>query len=332
MLPITNAQEINSTISISEENITNAFLLSNVSLDNFNTSTETNISEDQVIPNINEGVYYELENSELNNSELNESEEEEELVQVPLPGEIVVITDNDTMMSGFYVELGDNNFTKTTEVNDFEIEFSEPEQNKIVAGLPILIYQEVKIVNNQEDSIFTDINLWNYVEEMLTNSVSVKIMTKDAELISEEPIIFTQLEAFESKELIIVYEFPPIEKDIFCTTKTLGDILPKDAKIINAELSLDSIIESTCTIKIYYKGTTQNFDIDVNLDELDKETIKSIFFVEQNTYLNLIDGKITIPKLNELNNLIEIPSIPEIIELNQTMIQNNQTINASNEN
>ena len=260
------------------------------------------VEEISLYRELNGGLYYDLEDH-IDNEPLDNSQVEQAILQTPLEGEIYTTTDNKTNFTSFYVELGDfEEIENLDQEKDFEIELLDVEQNIIIPGLPTTLYQKIIITNLKDEQVLASVNLWNYAKDLILNAVSIKVLSTDADLLSEQPMISLNLEPFEIKELIIVYEYPMVVKEIICEEKTLNDFLPVDAQLVRTEIPLNTIVDSHCSIKVYYDESLSDYEISIDLDDISEKLIKSIYYVEENRYLNVTDNLINLAEQN--NDLV----------------------------
>jgi len=249
-----------------------------------------------------DAVYYELgeEEPEQNENETAEPEyyeiDPEEVYednnQTILKGDVVEIINAENNFSEFYIELDE-----LTELdNDYDIEFSDIVQQNIFVETPVYLNQKIILTNEYDYGTEVTVNLWNHQEILLLGADSVEIFLKD-ELISEQPIFKLNLDSLEETELEIIYKYPPVKKEVTFIEETILDLLPKQARVIDSDISTSTIISKKVNIKVYHEGPIHYFDINVPVDELDKDEIKSIYFVEGDEYLSKDADLIMLPML-----------------------------------
>ncbi|MCK5107310.1 MAG: hypothetical protein KAQ83_01150, partial [Nanoarchaeota archaeon] len=92
-------------------------------------------------------------------------------------------------------------------------------------------------------------------------------------------------------------------KEIIKKDKTIMDLLPEQAKVISSDIPVDTIVNEGYNIRIYHEGPLHYFDINVPIDEIDQDEIKSMYFVEGDEYLLMEDGMVVLPKLENIEDV-----------------------------
>jgi len=283
-------------VSNNSENLNDSELLNNSN--NSIETQKTGVDEFGQYAELNESdnlTFFLDKNFDENIEEQNISNESEYSDVPQLSGELLTIEDNQTNQTNFYFEMVD----KPNDTQEVSVQLSEIEQGTIFLDLPVNMYQTVTITNTGDEKSTFTINLWDYPEQLpykyLSESKSIKIYSDD-ELVSEQPIILTELEPAESKEFTIIYEFEPVHKELNCDTKRISDLLPIDAEIIESDIDVNTVLSKECNVRIYHDGPVHYFDVDVYLDDKDSDNIKSIYYVEGEQYLEVTNNSIVLPE------------------------------------
>lgn len=232
------------------------------------------------------GLYYELNDTSF-------GEEEGEDNESSLAGELLVQQDDFSDVPGFYVRLDDLVDGLGIE-EGLIIDFSEAIQDEIQPGMKVDVRQTLTVTNTNDETKSLNLNLYNYPEKALLGADSIAIMIGQ-EIYSEQPMLFTELGPFESKEFTINYEFPPVEKNINCRVRRISDMIPSDAIVTRNDLPFDTVIGDVCDVKISHSGKRHYFDIILPLEGMDPERIKSVYYVEGGEYLEIMGQTVMLP-------------------------------------
>jgi hypothetical protein len=265
-----------------------------------NTSTEDSSSNDSQESKTNETSLEETDQNQTDSTNQTNSgyyeideETEDKTNNTPVIGNIVPKENNNTNITDYYVELDD---VENVKPDDIDFEFSNLGQNEINFEDPVTVFQSLILKNDDDNSKNVSFNLWNYQKETLNGMRSIEVL-KDGKIISEQPIFNIRLDAGEETEIELIYQYPKIEKTIERDDKTIMDLLPKQAKVVSSDLPVDTIINKRYNIRIYHEGPLHYFNINVPIDEIDKEDIESVYFVEGKTKLVMEDGVVVLPGL-----------------------------------
>ena len=132
--------------------------------------------------------------------------------------------------------------------------------------------------------------MWDYTEtipeEYLRQLSSVEIL-EDGEVQSEQLLFNIVLEPEQIKEFSIVYIYEPIEKKVQCEQKQIVDYLPKNAKIVESDLPLDTLVSKTCTVTIYHPASLPFTNVTIPLDEINPELVTSITHLQTGETIRL---------------------------------------------
>ena len=253
--------------------------LSSVSAENETNTTLLNITTNSsIIPTPSDiyGVYYLLddvpvEENNLTNITINDSN------LTPLPGEVSQFNE------GYYVLLGDDN---SEEELGYNLTVSSIDRIEVEVGSKVSLKQKATILNTLNVSETFSINLWDYVGDVLASATEVKVYL-DGNLISEQPIFFAHLNSNQTLVYDVEYVFPEIKMTTVCTTKTIRDLLPRDALVLSSKISLDTVIEETCDLAIEHNGAFYYVDIIIPVEMLSSNNIRKITYVEGNRTLEV---------------------------------------------
>ena len=253
--------------------------LSSVSAENETNTTLLNITTNSsIIPTPSDiyGVYYVLDDQPLDETNLTNITINDSSL-TPLPGEVSQFNE------GYYVLLGDDN---SEEELGYNLTVSSIDRIEVEVGSKVSLKQKATILNTLNVSETFSINLWDYVGDVLASATEVKVYL-DGNLISEQPIFFAHLNSNQTLVYDVEYVFPEIKMTTVCTTKTIRDLLPRDALVLSSKISLDTVIEETCDLAIEHNGAFYYVDIIIPVEMLSSNNIRKITYVEGNRTLEV---------------------------------------------
>ena len=205
-------------------------------------------------------------------------EVEQDMPQEPLgsaQGEVFFIDEGGEQ--GVYVRLGDAGTLSYTAT------FSEAQQGPVVIDEPVRWTIEGMVNATQNVTV----NLWNHndsiAESLLADAINMSILLNGEE-ISEVPIFSLPTGAHD---IVIELTTPPVREEIVCEKRSIQDLLPPGARIITSDLPVDTVVQEVCRIRLYHESHTPYADVQISIDEIPQERIKSIYSVEQERYVLL---------------------------------------------
>ncbi len=213
-------------------------------------------------------------------------------IDLPVGG--VVAVDDEFGLSDLYVALDDE-----IEIDkSFTVELSDLLQGDVVVGEPVSWYQEFKIRNDENESKNLTINLANYddLPDDFLSDVNSFAVYSHIDQISETPVFNIQLEPLEEEVLTIIYRTAPVLTDITCKDVTVADLIPGDAVILSSDVDLSSVVLSQCNLRVYHNSLTHYENVKVDLGFIPDSSSSSIYYVEGDKFLELIDGVVTVPE------------------------------------
>lgn len=163
----------------------------------------------------------------------------------PLQGSVVSFDDEN--LSGIFVEVDD--FVQDPNVS---LEFSTLTHSKPSLD-EMIVFEQTLIIENLHDAEYeARINLWNHDEtptSLLAAAQSMQI-SHNGTTMSEAPVVILTLEEGARVALDITYQTPPVEEDSWCELRTVADIIPEDAQIINSDIELTTVVEEECIVSL----------------------------------------------------------------------------------
>jgi hypothetical protein len=177
--------------------------------------------------------------------------------------------------------------------------FSNIYQEDIVIGEPVVMYQLITITHEGNETHEELISLANYPQDIpsayLTDALAIDMYVA-GELVSETSQVALSFQSGETKELYVYYTYVPVEQTLVCETKTIGDMLPSQARVTSTTIGLAAQLYELCTLTLSHDTTISYYDVTVVLDDIDTTKITSIYYVQGDQYLDLEDNSIFIPK------------------------------------
>jgi hypothetical protein len=200
-------------------------------------------------------------------------------------------------LGSFPIVMGEDSIVFSK--HDLNVELGTIHQLEVTIGEPVIMYQELKITNTNNQTINASILLSDYPEQLpevyLNEYVSLSI-TSEGEMHSAQPVLPISLGPYQSKEYILEYEFVPVYKEVLCEEITIQDYLPEDSQILPSSLPPETVIEKKCNVRIHHDGEIHYYNVEVSLEELEGEKINSIYYVEEDQYLKLENGVISLTR------------------------------------
>lgn len=257
--------------------------ISSVSAENETNTTILNITLDSPPPtdilSINNSLNDGPQTDNLTNVTLNETS------LTPLSGEITQFGE------GYYVLLGEDSEDNIS----YNLTASLVGKIQTEVGSKVILEQTVEITNLLNVSETFSINLWDHVDDVLTGSNQVNVYVGE-DLLSEQPIFFAELGPEETITYNVEYVFPEVKMTQVCTTKTVRDLLPPGASVLSSKISLDLVIEETCTLVINHNGAFYYADIVIPLDMLSSKNIQKITHKEGNKTLEITEQTLVLTR------------------------------------
>lgn len=175
-------------------------------------------------------------------------------------------------------------------------------QEKIVIGEPVRMYQLITLHNTGSEAVSGIFSLASYQDDLpveyILEAESIE-MTMNGEIIAEDYFTAITLQPGETKEIYVDYTFAAVTQTITCETKTLADMLPSQAKVTSTTIGLRAELLDVCTLTLFHEGTIHYYDVEVNLDTFSSEKITSIYYVQGEMYLDLVNTTIQVPIVTE---------------------------------
>lgn len=203
-------------------------------------------------------------------------------------------------LSGVYMELPEDfSGEEAGESADVSVALGPLVQGEIKEGEPVKWYQDIILTNSGQQEIAYTMSLWSQASAIgidFLSEVSSFRISLEGEVISESSVAIISLLSGQQQKLEITYETAPVTIERSCRDITLAELLPPEATVTGTEILLDTPIKTACSIRVYHDTVTHYRNIRVSLPDIDPGSIESIYFVEADTYLSLVDGAIIVPE------------------------------------
>lgn len=181
----------------------------------------------------------------------------------------------------YYVLLDDpvsDNFT-------YSLQLLESNSAAVIAGKPILLQQQLRLTSLSSSTQLHRINLWNHLDDLdglaVQGSQSISVFVDDT-FYSEQPIFELLLDPGESKTIVVEYEHAPLKQNVVCEDKQLADLLPSGAIIQYTDISLETVLSSSCTVTITHPYA-QAVIVPILVNLTDHPYLEGITGIEQST-------------------------------------------------
>ena len=199
-------------------------------------------------------------------------------------GDVLFIGDGESQ--DVYIVLGSES------ERSYDLGVGELVQGAVRIGIPVEWTQNLTIVTDENVTI----NLWNHEESIphtfLSDVIEMEIVF-EGEVISEVPIMTVPAGSWN---LTITYRTAPVHREIVCEKQTVADLLPPGATLISADIPLDTYVQEVCRIRLFHESHTPYSDVSFEVDEIDRDSIVSIYSVEHDRYLYLKEDSLYIPR------------------------------------
>ena len=243
-----------------------------------------------------EGYYNSEENelSMLNKSKsvTNEVPSDSNEALIKEKGNVVSKIDKNNI-SNYYIEIGSKN-NSIDNLNKFnqEIVISDKEIISYGIDLPTIWNQTIILKNNNSETKSFDINLFNYENQIgsdfLGDVEAITIFSDDLVISNSFAFVF-DVESGEKKVIKIQYKKAPIKMEKTCEKLNLFDMIPKGAKIISKDISLDTILQDSCKVRFYYEGFTSYPELNFSLSEISDKKVTKVVYADKNKILDVDD-------------------------------------------
>lgn len=202
-------------------------------------------------------------------------------------------------LAGVYMELPEEPEGYNEGSQAVDVQLGQVNQGEIKESEPVRWYQDITLTNTgQQEELYT-MSLWSHATtigiDFLSEVSSFKI-SLDGEVISESSVALLSLLPGQQQKLEIVYETAPVTIERSCRDITLRELLPPEATLTASELPLDTPIKTVCNVRVFHDTVTHYHNIRVSLPGIDTSSVESVYFVEGDTYLPLVDGAIIVPE------------------------------------
>ncbi len=170
------------------------------------------------------------------------------------------------------------------------LDFSNLVNEKPTVGQPVEWRQNLTVTNtgNETRTFILDLShqlTETFVQELVSNEIGL-----EGDFVSDSLSFLVQIEAGDSQAYSIDYTTSPVLIEVNCTNITIQDLLPPDAEIITTEIDPGTVVETTCDVKIY--NPLSYPEIEVATDNFNLEDIDSVYYVEEDKFIDIVGGKI----------------------------------------